>query len=427
MGLKHRRRQRGAERGAAAVALVGAAVMGMVVGATMNHLLGARLQQVPRPPLQAAAAVATPAPVEAPAILQEPLHVLFLASDVAWERRGGHRALGLRGNTDTMILARLDPSRRDVRLVSVPRDTRVPIPGHGTFKINAANPYGGPVLAAQVVADLLNVQIDRYMLVNTRAVIDLVDALGGIDLDLPRDYRYDDFTGKLHIRLRKGRNHLDGRLAHDFLRFRHDGQGDIGRIQRQQMFLQAAWEQWLTPRNLLALPELVSLARENLETDLSMAELMRLAGWARDLDGRAVRMVMVPGREAVVNGGWFWQPDTAATQRLVQAFLVDGVETPLASPSRLRVAVRDGIGDRAAVEQVQDALQKAGYTHVSYLGEEPLLGQVATRVIAQNGDAGSAQGVARVLEARDVRVAATGVRGYDLTVVVGRDWTARVH
>ncbi|MEB3329245.1 MAG: LCP family protein [Candidatus Sericytochromatia bacterium] len=425
MGLRDRRRQRGAERGAAAVALVGAAGMGMVVGATMNHLLGAHLQQAPRPPLQAAASVATPEPAEVSGLLEAPLHVLFLASDVTWERRGGQRALGLRGNTDTMILARLDPARRDVRLVSVPRDTRVPIPGHGTFKINAANPYGGPVLAAQVVADLLGVQIDRYVLVNTRAVIELVEALGGLDLDLPRDYRYDDFAGKLHIRLSKGHNHLGGQLAHDFLRFRHDGQGDIGRIQRQQMFLQAAWEQWLTPRNLLALPELVALARENLETDLSVAELMRLAGWARDLDGRAVRMVMVPGREAVVNGGWYWQADTAATQRLVQAFLVNGVESPLASPSRLRVALRDGVGDRAAVEQAQDALHRAGYTHVSYLGEEPLLGQVATRVIAQNGDEGSAHGVARVLAARDVRVAATGVRGFDLTVVVGRDWTTR--
>ncbi|MEB3222693.1 MAG: LCP family protein [Candidatus Sericytochromatia bacterium] len=408
--------------------MAGAAGLGMVVGATMNHLLGAHAQQVPRPPLQAAAmATPTPQPPQESEAMAGPLHVLLLASDVTWERRGGQRALGLRGNTDTMILARLDPARRDVRLISVPRDTRVPIPGHGTFKINAANPYGGPVLAAQVVADLLGVQIDRYMLVNTRAVIQLVDALGGIDLDLPRDYRYDDFTGKLHIRLKKGANHLDGQRSHDFLRFRHDGQGDIGRIQRQHMFLQAAWEQWLTPRNMLALPELVSLARENLETDLSVGEMMKLAGWARDLDGRAVRMVMVPGREAVVKGGWYWEPDVAATARLVQAFLVDGVEAPLASPARVRVALRDGIGDRAAVARVRTALQEAGYTDVSYLGEEPLLGQVATRVIAQNGDAGSAEGVARVLATRDVRVAATGVRGFDLTVVVGRDWRQRVH
>ena len=423
---RRRRRQRGPRRAAAFLMLGAAALLGMLVGASANALFGA--PPGPTVPQVTLAPVGELQPV-APQVLglQKPLHVLFLASDVVWEGRGRALQQGLRGNTDTMMLARLDPVRKDVRLVSIPRDTRVPIPGHGTFKINAANPYGGPVLAAQTVADLLGVQIDRYVLVNTEAVTRLVDALGGITLDLPRAYRYDDFAGKLHIRLPQGRHHLSGRQAHDFLRFRHDGQGDIGRIQRQQMFLQAAWEQWLTPANLFALPDLVGLMRNNLETDFSLAELARMAAWARDLGDQKVRMVMVPGRQALVGGGWFWQPDEKAARRLVQAFLVDGVAAPLAAPRDLRVALRDGVGDRQALNCLQFALQRAGYVQARYAGREPLLGQSRTRVIAQNGDEGSADGLARVIKAPDVRVAATGVLGYDVTVVMGQDWVQRLN
>ena len=79
--------------------------------------------------------------------LDHPLNVLFMGTDVDYVLRHGKEVLGLRGNTDTMILARLDPTHQQVHLLSIPRDTRVPIPGHGTFKINAANPYGGPKLA----------------------------------------------------------------------------------------------------------------------------------------------------------------------------------------------------------------------------------------------------------------------------------------
>jgi hypothetical protein len=152
-----------------------------------------------------------------------------------------------------------------------------------------------------------------------------------------------------------------------------------------------------------------------------------MAAWARELGDQKVRMVMVPGREALVGGGWFWQPDEVAARRLVQAFLVEGVAAPLAAPRDLRVALRDGVGDRRALNRLQSTLQRAGYVQAHYAGREPLLGQSRTRVIAQNGDEGSADGLARVIKAPDVRVAATGVLGYDVTVVMGRDWVQRLN
>jgi anionic cell wall polymer biosynthesis LytR-Cps2A-Psr (LCP) family protein len=95
--------------------------------------------------------------------LSKPLNVLLMATDVNFTVKDGKKVMGLNGNTDTMIVIRFDPTTEQIRMLSIPRDTRVPIPGHGTFKINSANPYGGRDLAKQVVSEFLDgVVIDKY-------------------------------------------------------------------------------------------------------------------------------------------------------------------------------------------------------------------------------------------------------------------------
>jgi LCP family protein required for cell wall assembly len=357
--------------------------------------------------------------------LDAALNVLFMATDVEIELRGGRRVAGLRGNTDTMILARLDPPRNQIRLLSIPRDTRVPIPGHGTFKINAANPYGGPRLAQEVVASFLEVPVDRYVVINTQGVIQLVDALGGVNVYVPKPMHYDDNTGGLHIHLDKGWNHLDGRRAHDFLRFRHDDQGDIGRVQRQQAFMQALMSQYLTPINLLKTPRLLAVARANMETDLTSDELVKVVGWAKDLERNQVSQAMVPGREAVIGGGWYWDPDVEGTRRVVEGFLIGASPEAARSPSSYRISLLDGVGDRKALERLRLKLQGAGYGTIEVEGRAAQLERDHTEIVAQNADEAGAEALATALGIGQVVVASTGVLGTDFTVIMGRDWLER--
>lgn len=359
--------------------------------------------------------------------LDRPMNVLVMASDVNYEVRDGKRALGLRGNTDTMILVRFDPGLDAVRMLSIPRDTRVPIPGHGTFKINAANPYGGADLAVETVSRFLDLPVDRFVLINTRAVIQLVDALGGVEVFVPRNLDYDDWTGHLHIHLQKGPNKLDGQRAHDFLRFRHDGQGDIGRVQRQQAFLQAALRQYLTPASLLKTPRLLGMATDNLQTNLSAEDVVKLAGWSRSIGPERVQMAMVPGREDVIAGGWYWVPDETRTRELVERFLIGATIAQPVSPFRLRITLRDGVGDRRACGRLAIALERAGFPRVEREGLDPEQGRAETQIIAQNADEEAGRAVQQALGVGRVVVAATGSLGADVTVVMGRDWVAETN
>ena len=357
--------------------------------------------------------------------LSGPLNVLVMATDVNYALKNGKRVMGLTGNTDTMILARFDPATAQVRAVSIPRDTRVPIPGHGTFKINAANPYGGPTLAARVVADFLGVQVDRYVLLNTRAVVQIVDALDGIDVFVPKRMYYNDWAGNLHINLQKGWNKLDGKHAHDFLRFRHDELGDIGRVQRQQAFMQAVLKKYLTPGNIIKTPQLVTLAKENLETNLTNEELLKLVTLGKDLDRDRVQLTMVPGIATTVDGVSYWVADVPSTRRVVDSFLTAQAATEARQPRFYKIAIRDGVGDRGGVRSLRSVVAQAGYGGVELDGLAPQLGQAETQIIAQTADIAGAQALATTLGLGKVVVAATGNIYADYTVVIGKDWQAR--
>jgi LCP family protein required for cell wall assembly len=358
--------------------------------------------------------------------LQGPLNVLVMATDVNYTIRNGRRVMGLTGNTDTMVLARFDPASGQVRAVSIPRDTRVPIPGHGTFKINAANPYGGPILAAQVVADFLGVQVDRYVLFNTRAVVQIVDALGGVEVYVPKRMVYHDYSGNLHINLQKGWNVLNGRLAHDFLRFRHDELGDIGRVQRQQAFVQAVLKKFLTPSVLLKTPELIEVAQENLETNLSNEELLKLVTLGKDLSRERVQMTMVPGIATNIGGVSYWVADDSGTRRMVDQFLVAEVPGEALPERRYAVAIRDGVGDRSGMRALKSQVASLGYGRIELDGLAPQLGLAETQVIAQNADLAGAKQLVESLGIGRVVVSATGNIHTDFTLAMGRDWLQRL-
>lgn len=420
------RRIRGRGQGPGRSMVWGALVAMSLLGTAGGFLAAPYLLPAPAPSSDVAASAEpeTPATTLLPT-LDQPLTVLFMATDVNYTVKDGKRVAGLRGNTDTMMLARFDPTHGDARVLSIPRDTRTAIPGHGTFKINAAVPYGGSALAVQTVSELLGVPVERFVLINTRAVVQLVDALGGVEVFVPADLKYDDWTGKLHIHLKKGPNKLNGQQAHDFLRFRHDGQGDIGRVQRQQLFMQAAVRQLLTPGNLLRVPALVGLVRENLETDLSVSEMARLGSWGSGLDGSKVRLAMLPGHEAMIRGGWYWELEPEATKRMVEGFLLAQGNLPPREPGRVRVAIRDGVGDRRGIARLRKALGTAGYVQVENAGLDAERGRRTTLVIANDADEAGAQELAAAIGVGEVVVAATGALGSHVTVVMGQDWLDR--
>ena len=140
------------------------------------------------------------------------------------------------GRSDTLMVATLDKDSGKGALLSVPRDTRVAIEGHGYDKVNHAYAFGGHELSQKTVEQLLGVPMDHYIIINTSAFERIIDALGGVDIKVEKRMHYEDpwdDHGGLVIDLYPGEQHMDGKKAIQYVRYR-DGEGDIGRIGRQQ-------------------------------------------------------------------------------------------------------------------------------------------------------------------------------------------------
>lgn len=222
---------------------------------------------------------------------------------------------------DSIIFVSADTGNKRLVLLSIPRDTLVEIPGYGEDRINATMAYGGPELAKQVVSDLIGQPIDYYVVTNYEGFIQLVDALGGVTLEVDKNmYHYDpERGGRFTIRLKKGLQHLDGERALMYVRYRGDQYGDINRIERQQRFLGAIIEEMLKPRNLVRLPVLIPKIKDCIYTDLPLGEMISLARMARNMDDLQVISGTLPGYFA---GDPYWHVDPDEAKEAVAQLLM---------------------------------------------------------------------------------------------------------
>ncbi len=267
-------------------------------------------------------------PTTAPSVASEhqAYNLLLLASDATGTR--GRRSLD--ANTDTVVLVRVDETASRLEALSIPRDTRVPIEGHGQFKINAANAYEGAGLARSTVSKLLGVPVHRHLLVSLQVVRDIVDALGGVDVTVPRRMRYRDRTARLEIDFRPGRVHMDGLMVERFLRFRHDSQGDLGRIQRLRSFIEEVLPQLATPTLVLKVAPLWQALHQQVDTDLSATDVLRLARWLTQIS-EPPSLSTLPGTDRQIDGLWYWVPSRSRARQLARSIFVLDEKIPALS------------------------------------------------------------------------------------------------
>ena len=214
--------------------------------------------------------------------------------------------------TDAMLLLSLDPKENKVAVLSIPRDTRVVLPGHSQYaKINSAYTYGGVVMAKQTVANLLEVPIHYYALANWQGFIDLVDLIGGVDIYVYRDMHYEDPYADLVIDIKHGLQHMNGKTAGKYVRFRSDELGDIGRVQRQQKFMKAAAEQMFSIQNIAKVPEIMRTLDKYIETDLNVPTMIKAANSFKIFGDEKIKTGMLYGQFDDSTGISYWATDKA--------------------------------------------------------------------------------------------------------------------
>jgi LCP family protein required for cell wall assembly len=340
------------------------------------------------------------------------------------------------GLSDTMLLLRFNPDTRQLAVLSLPRDTRTWVEGAGQTKLNEANVRGGPALAATTVSDLLGgVTVDRYVRINVQGVEKLIDALGGVTVYVPENMRYRDDSQHLYIDLKQGEQHLNGNQALQFLRFRYDRYGDIGRIQRQQMMMRSLIEQALSPATLARLPDILSVIKQNIDTNLSVEELIALTSFAAQARHDNTQMLMLPGTFSSPSDydTSYWIPSPSRIHDMMVRYFdldADGVtgdpnRDPTA-PAYLRIAIQDSTNQTAAVNQLTSTLKQAGYSNV--FKDDPWPQSLTvTRIIAQDGDRQAAEAIQKALGVGEVRVDSTGSLESDITIQLGQDWLTQTN
>lgn len=330
------------------------------------------------------------------------------------------------GSSDTLLLLQLNASDKTVRVLSIPKDSQVVIPEVGLAKISLANSVGGPSLAARVVSRTLNnVSIDRYVRLTTNAFRELVDQLGGVEVFVPEKMSYTDASQKLKIDLDPGWQTLNGEQAEQFARFRDSSVGDITRVQRQQILIEALRDRFTSPAFLPRLPNVIHSIQNYVDTNLSLPETLALVHFALELNQENLYMVLLPGNLSAFSQdpSSYWLNSSGINRIMGEFFGVRqaGVTLKPRSLNTLKIAVQNASGQPNLSQRVVEFLKNKGFDNVYTVSDWPDL-QRQTQIIAQQGNKDAATNLNQILGLGNIEANSTGDLESDLTIRVGKDW-----
>lgn len=357
-----------------------------------------------------------------------PVNILVMGIDVVPNAVPNSEAV-FSGRTDTLLLVRVDAEAGTLNVMSIPRDTRVQIPGYGMDKINEANVLGGPELVTQTLGyNLGNIRVDRYVRINTAAFREMVDLVGGIEVNVPQRMEYTDQTQGLYIDLYPGWQTLNGDQAEQFARFRKES-GDIGRVQRQQLLLKALRERLTNPTVIPKLPQALRVLQRYVDTNLTLEEMLAIANFGLEIQPDQLQMVMLPGRFSTTTEfiASYWLPNWDASAAIVQNFFnTEGVgiyadNSQGSYVADLAIAVQNASGQPDQAAAVAGYLRENGFNNV-YVIEDWSTTVARTEVVAQRGDVESAHVIESLLGVGRALSESTGDLNSDITIRVGRDW-----
>lgn len=294
----------------------------------------------------------------------EPFYILVLGSDV--------RPKENTARSDTIIVARVDPQGRKISMVSIPRDSRVDVPGRGKTKINAAMAYGGPDLMIRTVQEYTGLPISYYVLVNFEGFKEMVDAVGGVYVDVPKPIR-NDLQASNYVRqaatVEAGYQKLDGLHALTFVRSRKFPDGDFQRIKDQQIFIKALFRQTLRWQNVFRTNSILEAVGDNVQTNLSLGQLVSLARGMKGMKDSDLETSVLPGEARTIGDASYVVLDEEKSRALLDRMRAGeslestsaGSPSLVARPEQVTVTVKNGAGVGGVAQRVADRLERRGF------------------------------------------------------------------
>lgn len=229
--------------------------------------------------------------------------------------------------SDTMILFNYNYETEKINLISIPRDSRVSINGkRHKEKLNHSFNYGGPELTLKTVNEMLGTNIPYYLAVDYDFVKDSVDAVGGVEVDVPMDMQYTDEWDDppLIIDLKQGLQTLDGNKAIGFLRFRHGYKdADLGRVAAQRQFVESFIHTATTPRGLLGVPKILDSYKLHTKTNIPFENLVELGKNITRSDLSNIETMTLPGNPKYINRISYFIYDKEKSRELVRSLGIE--------------------------------------------------------------------------------------------------------
>lgn len=262
--------------------------------------------------------------------------------------------------SDSIYLISIAPHAKNINVISIPRDSKVFIHSRALpDKINHAFFYGGIDTSVKTIEQTLGVKIDHYIVISNQALIEFIDKIGGVDVFVEKNMHYNDSTANLHINLQKGVQHLDGKQSEGYLRYRKDALGDIGRIRRQQWFLNALAAKLKDPSVIMKVPEALKSSMKFIQTDFSFYELAQYAALAKSTDPSQIKVATLPGEPSQRGVVSYWILDPQKTQDLVDSFIYGKKPEKMERPLEIGILYSDSNYDKAL--EYQKKLEELGY------------------------------------------------------------------
>ncbi len=236
------------------------------------------------------------------------------------------------GMSDTIIVCSYDPKTQEASMLSIPRDTFIgDSQRYATTsdKINSLyNSGNNPERTLEAVNELTGLNIENYILIDTEALVELVDAIGGVQFNVPIDMKYDDNNQDLHVDLKEGWQTLNGDQVEQLVRFRHNADGstysyeygieDFGRMRTQREVLIAIAKQTIQLKNVTEIGKIIDIAEKYVDTNMNFKSLKDYIPYAININTDNIKAEQLPGESRYINGISFFLADEEETKKVVE-------------------------------------------------------------------------------------------------------------
>ena len=297
----------------------------------------------------------------------DPVNILVLGMDIGDVEQVENTDIK---RTDTIMLINYNPNTKKTQIVSIPRDTLVTINGKN-YKMNAIYQLGGNSRVRDVVEDMLDITVNYMINIDYEAFRGFIDAIGGIDMEIERDMIYDDDAQDLHINFKAGTiEHLDGKKAEEFFRWRknNDGtgfaMGDLGRIENQHKFLTKVVDKCKNPLILLRAPKIIDVVASNIETNMPASKMLTYGLKVMFSMKNGVNMTTIANTPEYIGDISYVIFDKEDNQELIESLNSGKVFNSELSKKDAKVIILNGANKNGLASQVRTDLATDGFEDV---------------------------------------------------------------